>query len=113
MDRNKIIDVLKNFISGQIQVGDLYKVIDDWLYELRRDPDLTPDQELLSKLELYLHEAQEGYRAWEELYDLAVSIIQRNLGEINVRTVTLPSTTTSNAGTVTHATPVRDYPLPV
>ncbi len=113
MDRTEIVNVLKDFISGNLQIEYLNEVIDDWLYELRRDPDITPDQELLSKLELYLHEAQEGYRAWEELYDLIVFVIQRNLGEISVRTVTLPSSTTSSVDTVTRAIPVRDYPLPV
>ena len=112
MDRIEIVNVLKNFISGSIQVEDLNSAIDDWLFELRREPDLTSDQELLSNLELYIHEAQEGYRSWDELHDFTLSVIKRNLSEIYVRTVTLPSSTTSSAGTATHAIPVKDYPLP-
>lgn len=112
MDRIEVVNVLKDFISGSIQAEDLNKVIDDWLFELRREPDLTSDQELLSNLELYIHEAQEGYRSWDELHDFTLSVIQRNLSEIYVRTVTLPSSTTSSVGTATHAIPVKDYHLP-
>lgn len=112
MDRIEVVNVLKDFISGSIQAEDLNKVIDDWLFELRREPDLTSDQELLSNLELYIHEAQEGYRSWDELHDFTLSVIQRNLSEIYVRTVTLPSSTTSSAGTATQAIPVKDYRLP-
>lgn len=111
MDRIKVIGVLKKFISGSIQTTDLNEFIDDWLFELRREPELTSDQELLSNLELYLHEAQEGYRSWDELYDLVLSIIQRNLSECSIRTITLPSSYTADLDTVTQAIPVNDYSL--
>ncbi len=111
MDRIEVVNVLKDFISGSIQAEDLNKVIDDWLFELRREPDLTSDQELLSNLELYIHEAQEGYRSWDELYNFVFSIIERNFSEIYVRTVTLASSTTSSVGTATHAIPVKNYRL--
>ena len=111
MDRSEVINVLKDFISGSIQAEDLNKVIDDWLFELRREPDLTSDQELLSNLELYIHEAQEGYRSWDELHEFILSVIPRNLSGIYVRTVPLPSSTTSSVDTITQASPVRPYSL--
>lgn len=111
MDRIEVVNVLKDFISGSIQAEDLNKVIADWLFELRREPDLTSDQELLSNLELYIHEAQEGYRSWDELHEFILSVIPRNLSGIYVRTVPLPSSTTSSVDTITQASPVRPYSL--
>jgi len=111
MATKEIIDELKSFIAGNIRITDLNELIDDWLFELRGKPGLTSDQELLSSLELYLHEAREGYRSWDELRDLVVSIIQRNLSEYYTRTITLPSSYTANLGTVTQAIPVKDYSL--
>ena len=113
MATKEIIDALKSFIAGDLRITDLSELIDDRLFELRREPGLTGDQELLSSLELYLHEAQEGYRSWDELRDLVASIIQRSLSEYYTRTITLPSSYTANSGTVTQAIPVRDYPLSV
>ena len=75
MDRNEIINVLKDFIDGNIQANQLSNTIDEWLFELRQTPDLSEDQRLLSTLELYLHEAEEGYRSLGEVNELVLSVI--------------------------------------
>lgn len=111
MVRKEVIDALNDFISGSLDIKDLSDLIDEWLFELRREPDLTNDQELLSSLELYLHEAQEGYRSWDEFRDLVFSIIQRNLSDYFVQTITLPSSYSTELDTITQAIPVRDYSL--
>jgi len=111
MDQAKVVNVLKDFIAGRIQANELGDIIDDWLFELRQTPDLSDEQRLLSTLELYLHEVQEGYRSWDEVNELVLSVIERNLSDYYVRTITLQSSATSPVVTITRALPVTDYQM--
>jgi len=115
MEQAKIIEMLKDLISGNIQIDELSEIIDEWLFDLRQKPDLTPEQELLSNLELYMHEAEEGYRSWDELYEYVLSIIERDISEQNSTTIILNTYATSESITVTRgAIPVKDYrPAPL
>ena len=111
MKKSTIVDKLSDFISGTIDVEDLSEMIDERLFELRQKPDLTSEQELLSDLELYIHEAEEGYRGWDELYEYIFSIIERSLSEDSVKTITLNTSSTSEFYTISRAIPVKEYRL--
>jgi hypothetical protein len=105
-----IDNILRELISGDIDVEDLSEIIGERLFKLRQKPDLTSEQELLSNLELYIHEAEEGYRGWDELYEYIFSIIKRSMSEDFVKTVTLNTSSTSEFQTTTRvAIPVKDY----
>lgn len=109
MEKGKIIEKLKDVLSGNMQIGDLSETIDERLFDLRQKPGLTPEQELLSNLELYIHEAKEGYRSWDELYEYMYSIIEHDMSERSVKTITINISSTSEFQTINRAIPVRDY----
>ena len=109
MKKFKIVDELNDLISGAIDVKALTAVVEERLFKLRQKPDLTPEQELLSSLELYIHEAEEGYRSWDELYEYALSIIESDISERFVKTITLNASATEEFQTISQAIPVKEY----
>lgn len=109
MQELNIVDKIKEFISGGIDLNNLSELIDESLFELRQKPGLTPEQENLSNLELYIHEAEEGYRSWDELYEFMLIMIERDISEHFVTTIPLNTSSISEFQTVNRAIPVRDY----
>ena len=109
MKELEIVDKLKEFISGSIDLENLSEVIDERLFELRQKPELTPEQEILSNLELYVHEAKEGYRSWDELYEFMLTIIERDISDHFVKTIPLNTSSISEFHTINRAIPVKDY----
>jgi len=110
MEQNKILELLKNLISGNIQVEELSEIIDEWLFDLRQTPRVIPEQQLLSSLELFIHEAREGYRSWNELYEYVISIIQQFISETNSTTIILNTEAASELVTISGGSvPVMDY----
>ena len=109
MKEDKIREFLKNFLSGNLELGELSDVIDDRLCDLRQKPDLTPEQEILSNLELVIHETQEGFRSFDELLKTIMSAIEINDAEETVTTIILNTSTGSGNNPIMGATPVRDY----
>jgi len=110
MQEAEIKEKLVEFLSGNIQLDELNEVIDDWLFELRQKPDLTDEQELLSTLELIIHETQEGFRSSDELYATIMNVIELNNSEKTVTTIEFNTSASSEATTIIKgATPVRDY----
>jgi hypothetical protein len=47
----KLIELLSRFITGELDIS---------LFDLCMNPTMTPGKELLSKIQLYLHEIDEG-----------------------------------------------------
>lgn len=112
MIRQEIIQALRDFASGRRSIGDLDSDLYLWLSELRQKPtlgDLPDEQEFLSTLELYVHEAQEGYRSLDEVYSLIKSISDPSL--TSVTTIPVSSSSTSDFLIFADATPVENYPL--
>jgi hypothetical protein len=62
------INTLSLFIAGNMSISKLEKAVDDRLSELRRSPEMNPEKRILSTIDLYLHEMNEGFRAEAELY---------------------------------------------
>jgi hypothetical protein len=112
MDRSNIIEILKSLMSGNVSLDELSETIDEWLFTLRQKPDLTPEQEMLSVLELYIHEVKEGYRSLDELYEYVLFILERDISEQNSTTIVLNNTEAiSEFITITRGVPVKDYHL--
>ena len=109
VEQTRIIELLKDFLASNIQIDELSETVDDWLFDFRQKPESTPEQELLSNLELYIHEAKEGYRSWDELYEYMLSVISRDISERFVTTITLNTSSISEFCTTSKAIPVKDY----
>jgi hypothetical protein len=67
--------ILAEFITGNVRVSQLSQHVEERLFELRRKPEITEERELLSSIELCLHEFDEGYRDLFEVYSHVQSII--------------------------------------
>ncbi len=111
MKKFDLDSILQEFVSGDINLEDLSEVIDERLFELRQKPEVSPEQERLSSLELYIHEISEGYRNLDELYEHAFSEVENKLSERFIKTITLNSSTNSEFQITTRAIPVKDYRL--
>lgn len=68
METGQYRRVLERFIAGEIELSKFGQLVEDWLFELRQNPEMTEEKELLSSIELYLHEAEEGQRSESEVY---------------------------------------------
>ena len=99
MKEAEIKEKLINFLSGNIQIDELNEVIDNRLFELRQEPNLTDEQELLSTLELIIHETEEGFRSLDELYATIMNVTELSNSEKTVRTIALKTSTSSSCFT--------------
>ena len=68
MDRGKIISLLTGLLSGHVDIGEFQQQLGDVLFELRQDATPNEDKQLLSRIQLYLHEFDEGNRDIHEVY---------------------------------------------
>lgn len=68
MDRGKIISLLTGLLSGRADIGEFQQQLGDVLFELRQDAAPNEDKQMLSKIQLYLHEFDEGNRDIHEVY---------------------------------------------
>ena len=68
MIANWTIALLESFVSGRIDISEFKQQINDRLFELRQKPAMSQEKKLLSKIQLYLHEADEGIREVREVY---------------------------------------------
>jgi hypothetical protein len=58
---------LKEFLLNRINLSELTNLIEDRLFGLRQTPEITEEKEILSNLELLIHEYNEGLRSDAEL----------------------------------------------
>jgi hypothetical protein len=79
MWENKLIELLSRFTSGDLHIPEFQKAVDNRLFDLRINPSMSPEKELLSKIQLYLHEIDEGLRDEFEIYMLTQSILEQYL----------------------------------
>lgn len=68
MDRGKIISLLAGLLSGRVDIGEFQQQLGDVLFELRQDATPNEDKQLLARIQLYLHEFDEGNRDIHEVY---------------------------------------------
>ncbi len=62
------INILSLFIAGNMSISKLERAVNERLSELRRNPEMNPEKRVLSTIDLYLHEINEGFRDEAELY---------------------------------------------
>jgi len=75
MEGGQYIRTLAEFVTGDINVSAFRQFVDDRLFELRQNSEMTDEKRTLSSIELYLHEAEEGLRDKSEVYACAQSIL--------------------------------------
>lgn len=68
MDRGKMISLLTDLLSGCLDISEFQRQLGDILFELRRDATPNENKHLLSRIQLYLHEFDEGRRDIHEVY---------------------------------------------
>jgi len=90
MKNGEYIRILAEFLTGDIGVSQLRQYVDERLLKLRQKPEVTEEREVLSSVELYIHEFGEGYRNLFEVYDHVQSMLD------NIMLEPLPSERETN-----------------
>ena len=75
MKDGQYIRRLAELVSGEIELPRFKQLVEERLFELRQDPKMTDEKRLLSSIELYFHEAEEGLRPELEVYAHVQSIL--------------------------------------
>ena len=75
MNRKQTISMLVEFLSGDLGIDEFRHQLDDILFDLRQDAGLNEFRQLLSKIQLYIHELHEGNRDIHEVYIAAQAAI--------------------------------------
>ena len=65
---NSRVKLLEALLSGFIDIHEFSQGLSDELFQLRQDPTPTEEKTLLSRIQLYLHELEEGSRDIHEVY---------------------------------------------
>jgi hypothetical protein len=68
MEAGLYIRTLAEFVTGEINLPKLKQFVEERLFELRQNPEMTDEKRILASVELYLHEAAERLRGESELY---------------------------------------------
>ena len=79
METGQYVKILAEFITGEINRSEFKQAIEERLFELRKEPEMTNEKKLLSSVELHLHETEEGLRPEFELYAHVQSILDNIL----------------------------------
>ena len=75
MKTGQYIRMLAEFVTGESDFSEFAQHVEERLFELRQTPEITEEKKLLSGVELYLHEAEEGQRSRFEVYTYVQSIV--------------------------------------
>lgn len=62
------VKLLEALLSGRISIDEFRQGLSDELFQLRQDATLTEEKTLLSRIQLYMHELDEGNRDIHEVY---------------------------------------------
>lgn len=113
MEISELIELLARLTSGELGISEFQEAIDGQLFNLRLKPSMSPEKELLSKIQLYLHEIDEGLRDEFEIYMLAFSILEEYLtlsprkAETKYYSITPPASRTASSDACEQET--REY----
>jgi len=75
MKAGEYIRTLAEFVTGEIELPRFRQLVEDRIFELLQKPEITDEKRVLSSIELYLHEAEEGLRDESEVYAHVQSIL--------------------------------------
>jgi hypothetical protein len=62
------VKLLEALLSGRIGIDEFRQGLSDELFQLRQDATLTEEKTLLARIQLYMHEFDEGNRDIHEVY---------------------------------------------
>jgi hypothetical protein len=106
------VKLLEALLSGRVDIYEFSQGLSDELFQLRQDATPTEEKTLLSRIQLYLHELEEGNRDIHEVYMAAQAAL--NLAKpscISIRPKTKTFAPPSQPGTVvpTSSSPPPDF----
>lgn len=78
METGQYIRTLAEFVAGDVELSEFERLVEDRLFELRQNPEMTEEKRVLSSIELLLHEVEERLRDESEVY----AIVQFTLDNI-------------------------------
>ena len=87
MAAGETVRLLESFTSGRIDIDEFDQQLRDTLFELCQDPALTDEKKLLSRIQLYLHEFDEGNRDVFEVYMATQAALDLLKPPITLKTV--------------------------
>jgi hypothetical protein len=67
MDR-ETINILTDLLTGRLEIDEFKQQLGDMLFELRQDATPSEDKTMLARIQLYIHEFDEGNRDLHEVY---------------------------------------------
>lgn len=108
------VKLLEALLGGRIDIYEFRQGLSDELFELRQDATLTEEKKSLSRIQLYLHEFEEGDRDIHEVYiaaQVALNLAKPSRISIKPKTkIVIPH----NTVLPTSSSPPADYSeLPV
>lgn len=65
---DKIVELLEALLSGRVGINEFEQRLSDELFQLRQDVTPSENKKLLARIQLYLHELDEGNRDIHEVY---------------------------------------------
>jgi hypothetical protein len=75
MNMTEHVDMMKAFLAGKLSMPELRNRIDDRLFELRRSPGKTEEEDLLAGVELLICEIEDGFRTSADLEEYIRSLV--------------------------------------
>ncbi|MEW6142092.1 MAG: hypothetical protein AB1597_02905 [Chloroflexota bacterium] len=76
MISQKTVDLLESFVSGRTNLAEFGEQVADLLFELRQTPQMTVEKSTLSRIQLYLHEMEEGSRDDFDIYRASLAALE-------------------------------------
>lgn len=60
-------ELFQKFLDGTLSFSELKNAVEEYLFILRQNPEITKEQQILSRVELLMHEVNEGFREETEV----------------------------------------------
>lgn len=95
------VKLLEALLSGRTDIYEFSQGLSDELFQLRQDATPTEEKALLSRIQLYLHELEEGNRDIHEVYIAAQAALNlAKPSDISIRPKTKIFVPPSQPGTI-------------
>ena len=83
---------MAEFVTGEIELTKFKQLVEEHLFELRQNAEVTDEKRFLSAIELYLHESEEGLRDKGEIYAQVQNILDKIIvPSLTTKAVTIKS----------------------
>jgi hypothetical protein len=105
------VKLLEALLSGRMGIDEFRQGLSDELFQLRQDDTLTEEKTLLSRIQLYLHEFDEGNRDIHEVYiaaQVALNLAKPSRIPSQPKTKIVASPSQPGTGILTSSSPPPD-----